>query len=126
MRTWCYSSFSLISLNILITCLQKMYGYYREKFQVNHLWEIRVKSWLLPVDHHLQDLLLPSCLACKQALAFEFHLQSFFHTQLLITALAAAYDKTNQNLCSFNSVLLLVATFWHTYCYSSTQELRVF
>ena len=94
MRTWCYSSFSLISLNILITCLQKMYGYYREKFQVNHLWELRVKSWLLPVDRHLQDLLLPSVQPASRLLHLNFTFGLFFahscqshHWQLLMTKL---------------------------------------
>ena len=46
------SSFYLMSLNILITCLLKnvyiyiyiyIYIYCREKFYVNHFWELRVK-----------------------------------------------------------------------------------
>ena len=33
-----------MSLNILITCLLKnVYIYCREKFYVNHFWELRVK-----------------------------------------------------------------------------------
>ena len=34
-------SFYLISLNILITCLLNNVWYYREKFHVNHFWELK-------------------------------------------------------------------------------------
>ena len=35
------NDFYLIILNILITPLRIMYGYYREKLHVNHLWEFK-------------------------------------------------------------------------------------
>ena len=35
------NNFYLIILSILITLLRIMYGYYREKLQVNHLWELK-------------------------------------------------------------------------------------
>ena len=39
------NKFYLISLSFLLTCFWMIYGYYREKFHLNHFWELNMLSW---------------------------------------------------------------------------------
>ena len=54
--------FNLLNLSVLITCLLKMYGYYREmlKEHVSHFYKLKVsevwydgKSWKVPIEYIL-------------------------------------------------------------------------
>ena len=40
-----FNKFYLISLSFLLTCFWMIYGYYREKFHLNHFWELNMLSW---------------------------------------------------------------------------------
>ena len=40
-----FNKFYLISLSFLLTCCWMIYGYYREKFHLNHFWELNMLSW---------------------------------------------------------------------------------